>query len=73
MNLTGPLGKQYCLLFKILALFSLFYVLVAMVSLVYFLINPPKDGNLLGMLVLQIPIYLVVYVQNRLLYNICLH
>ncbi len=73
MNLTGPLGKQYCLLFILLALFSLFYAIVCMISLAYFLISPPQNSNLIGMLVLQIPIYLVVYVQNRLLYNLCLN
>lgn len=73
MNLTGPLGKQYCLLFKLLALFSLFYAVVSMIALGYFLIRPPGNPNLIGMLVLQIPMYLVVYIQNRLLYNICLH
>jgi hypothetical protein len=72
MNLTGPLGKQYCLLFKFLALFALAYVVLASISLVYFLVNSPKNNSTLIMLVLQIPIYLVVYIQNRLLYNICL-
>jgi hypothetical protein len=73
MDLTGPLGKQYCLLFKWLALFSLFYAIVSMICLAYFIIRPPQNSNLIGMLVLQIPMYLVVYIQNRLLYNICLH
>ena len=52
MNLTGPLGKQYCLLFKFLALFSLFYAIVCMISLAYFLMRPPQNTNLIGMLVL---------------------
>jgi hypothetical protein len=73
MNLTGPLGKQYCLLFKLLALFSLFYAIVSMISLAYFLVNPPQNSNMIGMFVLQIPMFLVVYIQNRILYNICLH
>jgi hypothetical protein len=72
MNLTGPLGKQYCLLFKLLTLFALFYAIVCMISLAYFLIYPPQNNNLIGILVLQIPVYLVIYIQNRLLYNICL-
>ncbi len=71
MNLTGPLGKQYCVIFQFMSLFSLFFSIIAVIIIIYNLITS-KNSPTSFMLLTSIPIYLVAYIQNRLLYNICL-
>jgi hypothetical protein len=71
MNLTGPLGKQYCMVFKFMALFTLFLTILAIVTILYNLFTS-KNNAVSWMLLANIPVYIFVYIQNRLLYNICL-
>lgn len=72
MNLTGPLGKQYCAVFQFMALFSLFFAVLGILMVVY---NLARGKNMLGTIMssIGIPVYLLMYIQNRLLYNICLN
>jgi uncharacterized membrane protein len=72
MNLTGPLGKQYCIVFKLLSLFSLSFAIIALIAITYALATSPKPYGIVFPLIVFIPIWLVTYVQNRVLYNICL-
>ena len=71
MNLTGPLGKQYCLIFKFMSLFALFFSILAAIIIIYNLVTARKASES-WMLLSAIPVYLLMYIQNRLLYNICL-
>ena len=72
MNLTGPLGKQYCAVFQYMSLFSLFFAIMSVVVVIYTLMTSKYDSKTL-LVMAYIPIYLLAYIQNRLLYNICLH
>jgi hypothetical protein len=71
MNLTGPLGKQYCAVFQFMALFSLFFATLGIIMVIY---NLVRGKNIFTTLLssIGIPVYLLMYIQNRLLYNICL-
>lgn len=71
MNLTGPLGKQYCAVFKYMSLFALFMVFISVVSVIYNLVNS-KNVTMSMFMLVYIVVYLMMYIQNRLLYNICL-
>lgn len=72
MNLTGPLGKQYCVVFKLLSLFSLAFAILSVIIIIYNLVTSKNNNSMMWLLLAYIPIYLVGYIQNRLLYNICL-
>lgn len=72
MNLTGPLGKQYCLVFKLIALFSLVYLVLATVAIVYLVIASSPNKSMFYVLLLNLPIQFVTYLSNRMLYNMCL-
>ena len=70
-SLFGPLSHSYCNLFLILSflgLVALFAVIIAALVIL------SKKGltSFEGFLFLQaIVIYVIMYIQNRILYNIC--
>ncbi len=70
MNLTGPLSKNYCLLFMYLSLIGLFVCLFCVGYVIYALIVGKNKG--IAAIIFIIPSYLVIYITNRLLYNMCL-
>ncbi len=71
MNLTGPLGKQYCSVFQFMSLFSLFFAILASIMVIYN-IATSKNTSTSMIAVIYIPVYLLSYIQNRMLYNMCL-
>lgn len=71
MNLTGPLGKQYCAVFQFMSLFGLFFAVLGIVMVIYKLVQG-KSTSAVMIGAVGIPVYLLMYIQNRLLYNICL-
>jgi hypothetical protein len=70
MNLTGPLSKNYCSVFMWLSLISLFFSLISIIYVIYALAVGKKQG--IVSIILSIPYYLVTFIINRLLYNMCI-
>lgn len=70
-SLFGPLSHSYCNLFlflSFLGLVALFMVIIA--GLV--LLSKKGMTSLEGVLFIQaIVVYVIMYIQNRILYNIC--
>ena len=70
-SLFGPLSHSYCNLFlflSFLGLVALFMVIIA--GLV--LLSKKGMTSLEGVLFVQaIVVYVIMYIQNRILYNIC--
>lgn len=70
-SLFGPLSQSYCNLFlflSFLGLVALFMVVIA--GLV--LLSKKGMTSLEGFLFVQaIVVYVIMYIQNRILYNIC--
>ena len=71
----GPLPKDYCYLFVIFSAFALFSIAVALLSLLGLaLFSKPK--MLMSTLPNMLPHIIVmgiVYLQNRLLYGMCIN
>ena len=71
-TLFGPLGSQFCLYFYILAVLVFVFMVLTLFGLIGHLFSKKMDGKVaLGILMLA-GAYAITYVQNRLLYNMCI-
>ena len=70
-SLFGPLGKKYCNLFLFLSAVALVFLVLAVVGVVFMFGKKKVDGTaVLGGVVVAVT-YLIMYTQNRILYNMC--
>jgi hypothetical protein len=65
----GPISKKYCLYFYALMIFFLFVFVISIIGLVYALATK-KGFTAMGALAISL-MYGMAYLQNRLLYNMC--
>jgi hypothetical protein len=72
--LFGPLGKNYCLYFYVIAVVAFVFMVMMMASAVVGLFTAKKiDMKLLTGILIGIAYWFVLYLQSRLLYNMCYH
>ena len=71
-NLFSPLSKDYCVYFYFLSVISFIMALlsVIMISVKAF---KNKGKTLVFDLVTIVPLYLIVYFKNRMLYSMCVN
>jgi hypothetical protein len=70
-SLFGPLGKKYCNLFLFLSAVALILLVLAVVGILFVFAKKKADGmSILGAVTVAIT-YLIMYTQNRILYNMC--
>ena len=70
-SLFGPLGKKYCNLFLLLSAIALVFLVMAVVGLLFMFSKKKVDGSaILGAVIVGVT-YLIMYTQNRILYNMC--
>jgi hypothetical protein len=68
----GPLAKDYCSLFLFLSVVGLIYIILAIFAVIT-LVFSRKGGFKEYMGIISfLAVGIVIYIQNRLLYNICL-
>ena len=79
-KLLGPLDKKYCNYFAVMAIFSFSLLLISLVVISATLFKLKfKDLTLFHLLqylllIISTPlVYLLIYLQNRLLYQMCLN
>ena len=79
-KVLGPLDKKFCVYFAVMAVFSLVMLFFAFLTILISVLKMKfKDMNLITVfnmifVGLSIPLlYLFMYIQNRLLYQMCLH
>lgn len=71
-SLFGPLGKQYCLYFYALSAVGLICIIFIAFAVIVLLFLGKKEHNIhFYPLMGSIIFYVLFYLQNRLLYNIC--
>ena len=70
-NVVGPIGQEYCTYFYILSVLAIFFFLVMLVSVVYTGISKKMGAGFFFLSILYSSQFLLVYLQNRLLYNMC--
>lgn len=71
-GIFGPLGKNYCIYFYIIAVFCFVAFLMASVTLVAEIVNWKKDNKVYHTIFLIIMNF-ILYLEARILYNMCLH
>ena len=70
-SLFGPLSHSYCNLFLILSFLGLVALLMVIIAALV-IISKKGLSSFEGFLLLQaIVVYTIMYIQNRILYNIC--
>ncbi len=72
-GLVGPISEKYCVYFYILSILAVFFFAIILIGIVYTGITK-KMGILFYFLSLLYSCqFLLIYLQNRLLYNMCIH
>lgn len=70
-SLFGPLGKKYCNLFLLLSAIALFFLVTVVIGLLLMLTKKKVDLTaVMGVVGISI-MYLIQYINNRILYNMC--
>lgn len=70
-NLFGPLPTDYCSLFFYLSVFGLVFFFLVLFSGLFMIFSKKVGASFYFYLLWLLVIYGVVYIQNRLLYNMC--
>ena len=70
-SLFGPLSHQYCNLFLFLSAFGLFMVFAVIITAVLMFADKKMNRGAVVIMASGVISYLIIYFQNRILYNIC--
>jgi hypothetical protein len=70
-TLFGPLGTQFCLYFYILSAVAFIFMLMSILGFIIHLFSKKVDMKVIMGVVMVAGTYGIVYMQNRLLYNMC--
>jgi hypothetical protein len=70
-TLFGPLSKDYCMIFMWFSLVGLLYIILSIAGIVGLVFS--KKGNSSNYVALVVGLLggLVIYLENRLFYNMC--
>jgi hypothetical protein len=72
-SVAGPLGKEYCNLFYFLTVVAFVMIVLVVVNALYLLFFTKKaPAGFVMNTVSVLVVYGLAYIQNRLLYNMCL-
>lgn len=71
--LFGPLSKNYCFYFYILSVFGLISLVLLVITSLMIGISTKKGGVFYLQMLSVAIVYGMVYLQNRLLFNMCSH
>lgn len=74
-SLVGPISEKYCYYFYILSVLAILFFVVVFVGIVYTALSSKQKLNPWHVFLLLVYSmqFLLVYLQNRLLYNMCIH
>ncbi len=70
-SLFGPIGREYCLYFYLLSVVAIVVAALVFIPAIYVGITEKKGFQYFFMALAGIIVYLMAYLQNRLLYNMC--
>ena len=70
-NLFGNISSDYCVYFYFLSVIGLVFFVLAIVGTVYIGISRKKGIDFFVPAVIHSLAYLLIYLQNRLLFNMC--
>ena len=70
-SLFGPLSQKYCNLFLFLSAFALVMILFIVLTAILMFTKKKMNGGQWGVMIAGVISYLILYFQNRILYNMC--
>jgi hypothetical protein len=70
-TLFGPLGSQFCLYFYILSAIAFIFMVISILGFIIQLFSKKMDMKVVLGVIMVAGTYGIVYMQNRLLYNMC--
>jgi hypothetical protein len=70
-SIVGPIGREYCLYFYILSVIAIVTAALIFIPAVYYGLTHKEGLKYFLTALAGIVIYLMAYLQNRLLYNMC--
>jgi hypothetical protein len=72
-KLVGPIGEEYCYYFYILSLLAIIFFAMIFVGIIWTGITKKMGFSFFFLSLLSSSQFLLIYLQNRLLYNMCIH
>jgi len=72
-NLVGPISDKYCVYFYILSVLAIVFFAIIFIGIVYTGVTKKLGFAFFFLSLLYSTQFLLVYLQNRLLYNMCIH
>jgi hypothetical protein len=73
-NLVGPISEKYCYYFYILSVLAILFFVVVFAGIIYTALSSKQKLNPWHIFLLLVYScqFLLIYLQNRLLYNMCI-
>lgn len=72
-NLVGPISGKYCFYFYILSVLAVFFFAIVLIAIIYTGVTKKMGASFYFLSILYSCQFLLLYLQNRLLYNMCVH
>ena len=72
-DLVGPISEKYCIYFYILSVLAIVFFAVIFVGIIWTGVTKKMGFSFFFLSLLYSTQFLLVYLQNRLLYNMCVH
>ena len=72
-DLVGPISEKYCYYFYILSLLAIVFFAIIFVGIIWTGVTKKLGFSFFFLSLLYSMQFLLIYLQNRLLYNMCVH
>ncbi len=72
-NLVGPISEKYCYYFYILSILAIVFFAIIFIGIIWTGVTKKLGFGFFFLALLYSMQFLLVYLQNRLLYNMCIH
>jgi hypothetical protein len=72
-DIVGPISEKYCFYFYILSVLAIVFFAIIFVGIIWTGVTKKMGFSFFFLSILYSMQFLLVYLQNRLLYNMCIH
>jgi len=72
-DIVGPISEKYCIYFYILSVLAIVFFAIIFVGIIWTGVTKKMGVSFFFLSLLYSTQFLLIYLQNRLLYNMCVH
>ena len=72
-NIVGPISEKYCVYFYVLSVLSIVFFAIIFIGIISTGVTKKMGFSFYFLTLLYSTQFLLIYLQNRLLYNMCIH